>query len=138
MHLYREKLESFNQYYKGTSSRENLIIHRFVHWSSLNWIVLENSISDWNICGKSSLYIFSVKKVVLHFSVFCKFLPSSTRFYVEIFTTNRTFCFIHSLKNRAKLNKSLKSYEWDNFQMVVLQSEWNFLFSESSAIFFLK
>jgi hypothetical protein len=118
-----------------TSNRTFCFIHSLKFWAESDKSLKSYK---WDNLQKSSLSIFFIKKVALHFTVLCKFLPSSTRSNAEIFTSNRTFCFIHSLKIWAKLDKPLKSYEWDNFQKVVLQSEWNFFFSESSVIFFFK
>jgi hypothetical protein len=59
---------------------------------------------EWQNLQKWSLYIFFVKKFALHFSVLCKFLVKGTRSEAKIFTTSRTFCFIHSLK-RTPPNK---------------------------------
>jgi hypothetical protein len=92
--LYSEKLESFNQYYKGTSSRDLLTA---LFWAELYLKIIFLNDSDWNICRKSSLHFFR-KNVTLHFSVLCKFLLKGRRSEAENFTTSRTFCFIQVLK----------------------------------------
>jgi hypothetical protein len=67
--LYSGKLESFDQYYKETSSRKSLIIHRFARWSLLNWIALQNNISEWlrlgNLWKIVTLHYFRKKRHTL-------------------------------------------------------------------------
>ena len=103
----------------STSSRKNFTVHRYAECTLLSWNVVKKNIFEWrqvDISTKKRHYILFHKNITLHFPVYCKFLPNSTRSNAEIFTANRTFCFIHSLKMWAKSDKSLKSYKWDNLQ----------------------
>jgi hypothetical protein len=68
--LYSEKLESFNQYYKGTSSQDLLTA---LCWAELYLKIIFLNDSDWNICRKSSLYIFFVKTSLYIFQYFVNF-----------------------------------------------------------------
>jgi hypothetical protein len=128
---------------KGTRSKAEIFITNitfcFIHSLKI-WAKSNKPLKSykWDNIQKTSLYTFFVKNVTLHFSRYHKFLLKGRRPEAEIFITNITFCFIHSLKIWAKSDKPLKSYEADNSQIVTLQSEWNFFFSESSVIFFLK